>query len=461
MGAPVKNAFGSPAGRRSGAARRDVRRPPCGGAVSRRGAGARAGRGRASAASSAPCVAGRSGARGRRPAPAVPRSGRRRRRARGSELESSASAACSGSAPSTTTRRVAGGVVVALRRSPRHGRGRTRRPRASRRRRGAPARGGSRRAPAACSPRGRCTCDGPATAMTPAASACSGRRPASSQTRARRRAKESGRGMREIGRSIRSYAPRAPPDARGVRGRLRRAQSTCTTRAGAAVDAHGASAGRPRRSRCRGQQVGAVEQAERRPVAEGDRHAGGAAARGVEPRRGSPAARRRRRPWSAKSSVPSAVTKRIRVSALTMKRSRSAPAQRRRSSAPARCRTSRRRNSRGGALAQRALAPRRRAASVVRQVPLRHDAGVQHQPAVRMHRHAAAGAASRARPRGRARRGCRRACRCGAAAARRRRRRAGAGRGCRAGSAPASPRPRSRRSTPSESGPRLTRSPST
>ncbi len=179
----------------------------------------------------------------------------------------------------------------------------------------------------------------------------------------------------------------------------------------------------------RHEQVVALDQAERRPVAEGDRHAGAAPARARRTTARKPGGAASAPSLVANSSVPSAATKRIRVSVLSVKRSRSSPASeslQRVGSLPNICA----RNSRGGR-SRRFCSSSPASASVVGQVPLRNDAGVEHQPALLVHRHAARRAPRRATLRGRARRGCRRACRCGGAAARRRRRRAGASRGCR------------------------------
>ena len=204
-----------------------------------------------------------------------------------------------------------------------------------------------------------------------------------------------------------------------VAGRLGPGAVDLEELAAPAVDAHRGEPAAPDAAGVERQQVGAVDQAERRPVAEGDRHAGACAARARRTRR---EARRRGVGAvlaSAKSSVPSAATKRMRVSTLSgeaqPRRRRPATSSQRAGSLPYITRQELARRP----LAQVAAPPRRRARSVGRQVPLRHDAGVHHQPAVLVHGHAAACAASRATPRGRARRGCRRGCRCGAAAARR------------------------------------------
>ena len=88
------------------------------------------------------------------------------------------------------------------------------------------------------------------------------------------------------------------------------------------------------------------------------------------------------------SSAPSAATKRMRVRTLSVKRRRSSPASDR-SSAPARCRTSRARNSRGGALAQRRARARRRAASVVARSHCGTTPACSISQPCRMNRHAA------------------------------------------------------------------------
>ena len=208
------------------------------------------------------------------------------------------------------------------------------------------------------------------------------------------------------------------------------------------------------------EQVGAVDQAERRPVAERDRRAcacvaPGASNHGEKPGGAASAPSLVRELERAVGGDEAGARQRVEGEAQARVAARAI-----RSSAAARCRTSPPGTRAAAARAARAL---ELAGERERRAPgptaARRRRAASASPA--RERPCGAGAPSRARPRGRARRGCRRACRCGGAAARRRPRRAGASRGCRAR------RSRRRRGRAagagcaSDAGPRLTRSPST
>ena len=199
-----------------------------------------------------------------------------------------------------------------------------------------------------------------------------------------------------------------PADACGQPGCCAMSQSTWKTSRSRAVDAHGRQLAAPDATGVEPEQVGSIDQAERRPVAEGDRRScacAGPARRTREEagRRGVGAVL-----GLAKSSVPSAVTKRIRVSVLRVKRSRPSPASeslQRTGSLP----NMASRNRAAASCAERAPARRRAPASAPGPIaaPRRHAASASRARAPPC----AAGGATRARPRGRAHRGCRRACR--------------------------------------------------